>query len=210
MKYLMLIVSSLLLSACAATPYATPTEGDIANLKVPIPGTKFIHGWPPTGWTSMNILIGEPDESGCMDRMRSVDSDVIAEDGTIVVPANKDLFIFLSSSRGDVGCLIGTVTRFEKDKNYELKYQLYSDRCAITIPQTTIEGKLVPTRLYEYTSGWTTSCKVEGDIDKKLVFCVAGLAPFGDTKCSSRPIPSELRPSERRIKCIPDVGCTYK
>ncbi len=184
MKYLMLIVSSLLLSACAA-PYATPTEGDIANLKVPIPGTKFIHGWPPTGWSGTHINIGELDESGCIDGLlSSVDSDVIAEDGTIVVPANKDLFIFVSSSRGDVGCLIGTVTRFEKDKNYELKYQLYSDRCAITIPQRTIAGELVPTRLYEYeTSGWSTGCKVEGDIDKKLVFCVSGLAPFGDRGC---------------------------
>jgi hypothetical protein len=184
MKYLMLIVSSLLLSACAA-PYATPTEGDIANLKVPIPGTKFIHGWPPTGWSGTHINIGELDEGGCIDGLlSSVDSDVIAEDGTIVVPANKDLFIQISVSRGDVACIIGTIIQFEKDKSYELQYQLYSDHCAITIPQRTIAGELVPTRLYEYeTSGWSTGCKVEGDIDKKLVFCVSGLAPLGDRGC---------------------------
>jgi hypothetical protein len=190
MKYLMLIVSSLLLSACAATPYATPTEGDIANLKIPMPGTKFnprwiFQGWPSGGWTSMHISIGESDEGGCIDgRLSSVDSDVIAEDGTIVVPANKDLFIQIGASFGDVGCIIGTITQFEKDKNYELKFQLSSDRCAIAIPQKTIAGELVPTRLYEYeTSGWSTACKVEGDIDKKLVFCLSGLAPFGDRGC---------------------------
>ena len=169
----------------------------------------------------MYINIGELDESGCGGNLSGlISGDAIAKDGTMVVPANKDLFVGVLSNLGNASCKVGAIVQFGKDKNYELNFRigLYDASrvtCVMTIDERTIAGELVSTRLYEYEDhgvSFDKVCKVEGDIDTKLVSCFdAATFPFSDTSsCAPRPIPTMQRPSDQVIKCIPDVGCTYE
>ena len=214
MKCLILLVTSLLLSACA-TPYVTPTEGDTAKLKVPMPGTKVEFTLPFATYVSTDTHIGELDKSGCTDgTMNPVSDDVVAKDGTMLVPANKDLLIGVTHSRharGSQICSVGAIVQFEKDMNYELYYRVKSGACTLSVNQRTAEGEIVPTRLYEIVaSGESKACKVEGDVDRQLFSCFAAVTSHissfrGGTSCAS--IPAQTK---SRIKCIPNVGCTYE
>lgn len=136
---LRLIVISIFLTGCSLAAYKPPATKEVAY--VTIPDSEFTYKLLG-GFSSLNVHVGELDENGCIGIMnsRKVKDSSKNPDGTISIPANKDVRIHAFLQKGNYGCAIGGAANLESGKNYELTLKSYGALCILGFTEKLNDG----------------------------------------------------------------------
>lgn len=154
MKKIGSLVFVFALTGCISTYQGTNSK-EVAYVSVPKTETSYkLIG----GFSGQNVGVGDINEKGCMVNVGKVNSGSLNKDNMLVVPAGREIGLYVSAYQGNTSCGLGIAVTLENSKNYKLVFGQGYSSCGVDIVEVVGE-KVVRLESEKLHPGFSSLCK---------------------------------------------------
>lgn len=122
-KHLIIILISVSVSSCVTPRYVAPTSGPTAEITFPV----LQRGYSVGGVSTFGVRLAIEGEDGCGRLTGSPPDEEGGRLATVVIPANKKIFLLFEVGVGNSGCnVVGSFYPAEGEKYHAVETSTYS------------------------------------------------------------------------------------